>query len=67
MRIRLIIVWAVFMILSNASAQSLDEFSPKENRGTYGPRKFTSKDVYIANFSVNSQLYNLRTATTFIL
>ncbi|WP_321346846.1 hypothetical protein [uncultured Draconibacterium sp.] len=45
-------------------AQTLGDFTPKEDRGAYGPRKFPSKDVYIANFSVNFQLYNLRSAST---
>ncbi|MEZ5107030.1 MAG: hypothetical protein R2757_21170 [Draconibacterium sp.] len=65
MRIRLIIAFAFFVGLSTVvKAQSLGDFSPKEDRGAYGPRKFPSKDVYIASFSVNFQLYNLRTAST---
>ena len=46
------------------NAQTLGDFSPKEDRGAYGPREFPSKDVYIANFSVNFELYNLRSTST---
>ncbi|SHF75143.1 hypothetical protein SAMN05444274_108116 [Mariniphaga anaerophila] len=62
---RLMVCVALFLGLSTVlCAQSLGKFNPEENRGARGPRKFTSKDVYIANFSVNYQLYNLRTSTT---
>lgn len=64
MKSRLIIPMVFFMGLSTVIAQSLGNFSPKEDRGAYGPRKFPSKDIYIANFSVNFQMYNLKTATT---
>ena len=64
MKIRLVIIIALLTSLSTVSAQSLGDFSPKEDRGSMGPRKFTSKDIYIANFSVNFQLYNLKTAST---
>jgi hypothetical protein len=64
MKTKLVITMAFFMVLATVNAQSLGDFKPKENRGAYGPRKFTSKDIYIANFSVNFQLYNLKTATT---
>src|SRR5690606_1692473 len=63
MNTRPIIMIALFMGLSTANAQSLGEFGPKEDRGALGARKFSSKDIYIANFSVNFQLYNLKTAT----
>lgn len=39
-----------------SSAQSLGDFKPKED--LYGKRKLDSKEVYIANFSVNYQIYN---------
>lgn len=55
---------AFFMGLSTSNAQTIKEFKPKEDRGARGPRKFPSKDIYIANFSVNFQLYNLKTAST---
>ena len=45
------------------SAQNLGEFHPKTT-GLNGAKKFKSKDIYIAGFSVNFQLYNLKTATT---
>ncbi|MCM5529113.1 hypothetical protein [Parasegetibacter sp. NRK P23] len=64
MKTGLTIVCGFFMLLSTAAAQTLGEFAPKEQRGTYGPRKFPSKDVYIAGFSVNFQLYNLKTTST---
>lgn len=64
MKATLIITMALFMGLSTVSAQSLGDFSPKEDRGARGPRKFPSKDIYIANFSVNFQMYNLKTAST---
>ncbi len=43
-------------------SQSLGDFSPKSEK-LNGAGKFKSKDVYIANFSVNFQLYNLKTAS----
>lgn len=55
---------SLLMGLSFANAQSLGDFNPKEHRGSFGPREFPSKDIYIANFSVNFQLYNLRTTST---
>src|SRR5690554_5497591 len=62
---RLVIAITFFIGLSTIiSAQSLGDFKPKENRGPMGPRKFKSKDVYVANFSVNFQLFNLKTAST---
>src|SRR5690606_14039100 len=65
MKTKLTIALAFFVCLSTiVNAQSLGDFNPKENRGPIGLRKFTSKDVYIANFSVNFQLYNLKTAST---
>ncbi|HAD97724.1 MAG TPA: hypothetical protein DCG19_09985 [Cryomorphaceae bacterium] len=44
-------------------AQNLGEFKPK-TIGLNGAKKFKSKDIYIAGFSVNFQLYNLKTTTT---
>lgn len=65
MKTRLFIAAACIFGLSTAThAQTLGDFKPKEDRGALGPRKFPSKDVYIANFSVNFQLYNLKTAAT---
>jgi|SRR5690554_5339469 len=65
MKKRLVIAIAFVVGLSMfGSAQSLGDFKPKENKGPTGPRKFKSKDVYVANFSVNFQLYNLKTAAT---
>lgn len=64
MKAKLIITMVLFMELTTVNAQSLGNFSPKEDRGSMGPRKFISKDIYIANFSVNFQLYNLKTAST---
>ena len=65
MRSRILIAIVFFIACSTVvNAQKLGDFSPKEARGAYGPRKFPSKDVYIANFSVNFQLYNLRSAST---
>lgn len=55
---------ALFTGFATVNAQSLGDFSPKEDRGAYGPRKFPSKDVYIANFSVNYQVYNYRKTST---
>jgi hypothetical protein len=37
-------------------AQSLGDFTPKDD--LYGKRKLESKEIYIANFSVNYQIYN---------
>ena len=64
MKAKLIITMVLLMGVTTVNAQSLGNFSPKEDRGSMGPRKFTSKDIYIANFSVNFQLYNLKTAST---
>lgn len=63
MKTRFIITAAFLLLMGTLSAQSLGDFDPKENRGAQGPRKFPSKDIYIANFSVNFQLYNLKTTT----
>ncbi len=38
------------------NAQSLGDFTPKED--LYGKKKLESKEIYIANFSVNYQIYN---------
>lgn len=64
MKTRQILTIFLLMGLLPVSAQSLGDFEPKENRGARSPRKFTSKDIYIANFSVNFQVYNLKTAST---
>jgi hypothetical protein len=64
MKIAVIATCALLLFGNFVGAQTLGEFKPKENRGALGPRKFTSKDVYIANFSVNFQLYNLKTTST---
>ncbi|MDN4166206.1 hypothetical protein QWY31_11885 [Cytophagales bacterium LB-30] len=64
MKTRLFITTVLFFWFAiSASAQSVGEFKPKEYK-LNGANKFKSKDVYIANFSVNFQLYNLKTATT---
>ena len=60
MKTKLIIAIALFMAICTVNAQTLGDFKPKENRGALGPRKFPSKDVYIANFSVNYQVFNYR-------
>lgn len=61
MNTRLIIASALLFGLSTAThAQTLGDFKPKEDRGALGPRKFPSKDIYIANFSVNYQVFNYR-------
>ncbi len=65
MKTTFIIAVAFLVGLSTfVNAQTLGDFSPKEDRGAHGPRKFPSKDVYIAGFSVNFQLYSLRSAST---
>ena len=56
MKAKLIITMVLFMELTTVNAQSLGNFSPKEDRGSMGPRKFIYKDIYIANFSVTFQL-----------
>lgn len=64
MRTRLFILMLGLGSLLTTNSQNLGDFKPKEQRGAYGSRKFKSKDVYIANFSVNYQLYNLKTTKT---
>lgn len=65
MKTRFILSFALLLGLTMViNAQSLGDFSPKEARGAYGPRKFPSKDVYIAYFAVNFELYNLRSTST---
>lgn len=65
MKKKLIMAMAFFLGFTTVNAQSLGDFSPKEQRGARSleKRKF-GKDVYIANFSVNFQLYNLKTTST---
>lgn len=64
MRTKFIIAIAFFAGLSTlVNAQTLGDFSPKEERGAYGPRKFPSKDVYIADFAVHYQVYSDRSTT----
>ncbi len=65
MRTRFIIaITLLFGLATAVKAQTLGDFVPKEDRGAYGPREFPSKDVYIASFAVNFQLYNLRSTST---
>jgi len=64
MKARLIITTVFLMGLTTVNAQSLGDFSPKEDRGAMGPRKFPSKDIYIANFSVHYQVFNYRKTST---
>ncbi len=53
----------VFSIFIHGNSQSLGEFKPKSTK-INGANKFNGKAIYIANFSVNFQLYNLKTAST---
>lgn len=64
MNTRFIILLSLLMCMGGLNAQTLGDFNPKEDRGGYGPRKFPSKDVFIANFSVNFEVFNWRTAAT---
>jgi hypothetical protein len=64
MKLSQLLLLVLVLDITAVQAQALGEFVPKEDRGTYGPRKFKSKEVYIANFSVNFQLYNLKTSST---
>ncbi|SDM75762.1 hypothetical protein SAMN05421823_1249 [Catalinimonas alkaloidigena] len=64
MKTRFIAALALSFVFSLfVQAQDLGDFKPKENK-LNGANKFKSKDIYIANFSVNFQLYNLKTAST---
>lgn len=50
---------AMLLMLSLSAsglAQTLGDFTPKDD--LYGKKKLESKEIYIANFSVNYQIYN---------
>jgi len=54
------ITFLLLFVASFGFAQSLGEFKPKSKAGG----KLKSKEVYIANFSVNYQVYNQKDAST---
>lgn len=63
MKKQFIITLAILLTALTTIAQSLGDFKPEEKRGAYGPRKFPSKDVFIAEFAVHYQVMSDRTAT----
>ncbi len=46
------------MVCLNSNAQTLGEFKPKDQSYNMGKLKNSNKRIYIANFSVNYQIYN---------
>lgn len=62
-KISLAIVFLFGILGSNANAQELGEFKPKDNTFGLGKLKTKPKKVYISNFSINYQLYNEKTKT----
>jgi len=48
----------LFFLYGNSNAQTLGEFKPKDQSYGLGKLKNSNKKIYIANFSVNFQIYN---------
>ncbi|MVO09305.1 hypothetical protein GOQ30_09060 [Flavobacterium sp. TP390] len=58
-----LLLFVVLLFIQNVFAQELGEFKPKEDTFGLGKLKSKPKKIYISNFSINYQLFNVKQKT----